>query len=52
MSPIFSVENCSYNNDSYKKNCARLGIFTNYNLVDSYTVETSCWGYTENDKVI
>jgi murein tripeptide amidase MpaA len=44
-SPIFSQENCSYNNDQRKANCARLGIFNNYGLVDSYTVEASCWGF-------
>ena len=47
-SPIFSQENCSYNNDQRKANCARLGIFNNYSLVDSYTVEASCWGFVED----
>ena len=47
MSEVFSIDNCRYNNDLKKKNCARLGIFNNYELDDSYTVETSCYGYEE-----
>ena len=43
MSEIFSLRNCDFNNS--KKDCARLGIYHMYKLLDSYTVETSCYGY-------
>jgi len=45
MSEVFSIDNCRYNNDRQKKNCARLGIFNQYELDDSYTIESSCYGF-------
>jgi hypothetical protein len=52
MSPIFSLENCDFNTEASKRNCARLGIFNNHNLIDSYTIECSCWGFTFQDQII
>ena len=45
MSEIFSFEKCTFSNEEYKKNCARLGVFRDQNLVNSYTIESSCYGY-------
>ena len=47
LSPYFNYDGCKFGNEKYKKNCARLGIFRDYNLDNSYTIESSCWGYTE-----
>jgi len=44
-SGLFSLQNCSINNAVSKKCCARLGINNNYKLANSYTIETSCWGF-------
>ena len=49
MSPYFSYEGCKFGNEKYKKNCARLGVFRDFDLNHSYTIESSCWGYTEPD---
>jgi hypothetical protein len=49
ISPIFNKDNCSYNTSQFKKNCARLGMFNNQALVDSYTLECSCWGYVDGE---
>lgn len=38
-------ENCKFNSEKYKKNCARLALSREFDLLDSYTVETSCFGY-------
>lgn len=47
MSPYFSFEGCKFGNEKYKKNCARLGVFRDYMLEHCYTIESSCWGYTD-----
>jgi cytosolic carboxypeptidase protein 2/3 len=44
-SVFFQLSKCSFNNEKYKKNCARLGIFRDFNTVNSYTIETSCFGF-------
>jgi hypothetical protein len=44
-SPYFLLENCRYNNEKYKMNCARLGIYRDWDLVNSYTIESSCYGF-------
>jgi hypothetical protein len=49
ISPYFSFDGCKFGNEKYKKNCARLGVFRDFNLTHSYTIESSCWGYTETD---
>lgn len=46
-SKYFSLEGCKFGNERYKKNCARLGVFRDFNLPCSYTIESSCWGYTD-----
>jgi hypothetical protein len=46
-SKYFSWEGCKFGNEKYKKNCARLGVFRDFNLPCSYTIESSCWGYTD-----
>ena len=45
MSNYFSAENSKFGNEKYKKNCARLGITRDFDLINSYTIESSCWGY-------
>ena len=47
MSHYFNYENCKFGNEKYKKNCARLGVYRDFNLNFSYTIESSCWGYTD-----
>ena len=47
ISPYFSFDGCKFGNEKYKKNCARLGVFRDFDLHHSYTIESSCWGYTE-----
>jgi len=49
ISPYFNYDGCKFGNEKYKKNCARLGIFRDYELNHSYTIESSCWGYTEHE---
>ena len=55
MSTYFSAENSKFGNEKYKKNCARLGISRDFGLINSYTIESSCWGFDvigkdENDE--
>ena len=52
MSPYFSLKGCSFNNEKYKRNCARLGIYRDWSLVNSYTIESSCFGYAVKGKVL
>ena len=47
ISPYFNFNGCKFGNEKYKKNCARLGVFRDFDLAHSYTIESSCWGYTE-----
>ena len=47
LSQYFSLAGCKFGNEKYKKNCARLGIFRDYDLTQSFTIESSCWGYTQ-----
>ena len=47
ISPYFSFDGCKFGNEKYKKNCARLGVYRDFDLHHSYTIESSCWGYTE-----
>ena len=46
-SPYFNYDGCKFGNEKYKKNCARLGVYRDFDLHHSYTIESSCWGYTE-----
>ena len=39
------LENCKFANEKAKRNCARLGLHRDFNLLDSYTIESSCFGY-------
>ena len=45
MSAFFQFDNCKFGNEKYKKNCARLGVHRDFNLFQSYTIESSCYGY-------
>jgi hypothetical protein len=49
-SEYFQFKKCRYNNEKYKRNCARLGINRDYGLANSYTIESSVWGYEKKDK--
>jgi hypothetical protein len=44
-SPYFLFDNCKFRNDKYKKNCARLALNREFKVIDSYTIEASCYGY-------
>ena len=48
MSPYFNLKQCSFDNEKYKRNCARLGFFRDWGLVNSYTIESSCFGFNKN----
>lgn len=45
ISDYFQYDNCRFNNAKAKWNCARLGIHRDWNLIDSYTIESSCFGF-------
>jgi len=45
LSPYFQYDNCKFGNEKYKKNCARLGVFRDFNLPNSFTIESSCHAY-------
>ena len=49
ISPYFNYDGCKFGNEKYKKNCARLGVYRDYALHNTYTIESSCWGYTDPD---
>lgn len=49
MSSYFSEDNSKFGNEKYKKNCARLGIMRDFGIINSYTIESSCWGYDVKD---
>lgn len=44
-SPYFMLSNCKWANEKSKRNCARLSVYRDFGLLDSYTIESSCWGY-------
>ena len=39
------LEHCKFANERPKRNCARLAFYRDFNLLDSYTIESSCFGY-------
>ena len=45
LSEFFEFEHCKFVNEKPKANCARLGIYRDFGVKDSYTIETSCFGY-------
>lgn len=45
LSPYFQIDNCKFANEKFKKNCARLGLFRDWDLLFSYTIESSCYAY-------
>jgi hypothetical protein len=49
LSPYFSLYNCEFQNQKKKKNCARLALYRDFNLLDSYTIESSCFGFERKD---
>lgn len=44
-SAFFQFDNCKFGNEKYKRNCARLGVHRDFNLINCYTIESSCYGY-------
>ena len=44
-SEVFKMSKCSFNNEKYKRNCARLGVYRDWKIVNSYTIESSCYGF-------
>ena len=45
LSPYFQYDNCKFGNEKYKRNCARLGVFRDFGLINSFTIESSCYAY-------
>ena len=45
LSAYFQYDNCKFGNEKYKKNCARLSMVRDHNIVNSFTIEASCYGY-------
>lgn len=39
------LSNCKFNNEKFKRNCARLAFYRDFSLLDTYTIESSCYGY-------
>lgn len=44
-SAYFLFDNCKFGNEKYKANCARLGIHRDFKLLNSFTIEASCYAY-------
>ena len=45
LSDYFQFDNCRFNNVKEKRNSARLGVHRDWNLLHSYTIESSCYGF-------
>lgn len=45
ISEYFLFDNCKFANEKSKRNCARIANFRDFGLLDSYTIESSCYGY-------
>ena len=45
LSPYFSYDNSKFGNERYKRNCARLGVFRDFGIVNTFTIESSCFAY-------
>lgn len=45
LSAYFQFDNSKFGNEKYKKNCARLGVYRDFGLINSYTIESSCYGF-------
>ena len=52
QSDYFSWDNCKFNSAKYKKNCARLALWRDFGLIETYTVETSCYGFVQSGEKI
>lgn len=45
ISEVFSYESSTFSNEAIKKNCARLAMHRDFDVLDSYTIEASCYGF-------
>jgi len=45
LSPCFAYDNSKFGNERYKRNCARLGMFRDFGITNSFTIESSCYAY-------
>jgi hypothetical protein len=45
ISEVFSYDSSTFTNEISKKNCARLAFHRDFNVLDSYTIEASCFGF-------
>ena len=45
LSDYFQFDNCRFNNSKEKKHSARLGVYRDWSLLHSYTIESSCYGF-------
>jgi len=44
-SAYFLYKKSKFGNEKNKRNCARLAIHRDFGIMDSYTIESSCYGY-------
>ncbi len=44
------MDNCKFNNSAYKRNCARRAFYRDFDLLDTYTIESSAFGFTVQQK--
>ena len=44
------MDHCKFNNEKNKRNCARLGVYRDFDLINSYTIESSCYGYAVKEE--
>ena len=42
---VFQIDNSKFGNERYKRNCARLGVFRDFNIPNTFTIESSCYAY-------
>ena len=45
LSPYFQYDNCKFGNEKYKRNCARLGVYRDWQITNTFTIESSCYAY-------
>lgn len=46
----FRYYSCKFKHEGYKQGCARISLWRDFNISNSYTVETSAFGYINKDR--
>lgn len=49
-SQMFRFYSCKFRTDKYKEGCARLALWKDFSLENSYTIECSALGYLNNER--